>query len=232
VRGLTAKTGTTQWRTPASSESIWTALAVCYLLGVGAFEVIRHAFAFPSPGDVAATPAAVAAGKVWLLLTSALLVSGQPILGVNDVAVDVLEFVGLVLAAAMVVSRFGGKAFWRAAIAGHVGGTLLVYAGLGLLWLSAHDAGSVVHKLDYGVSAVFMALLGALTVSAWQTLASSRRQRRELLLLTASAAGGIVGATLFSPVVDAEHGLAFALGALVSAFGPRPGSERARTVPR
>jgi len=204
-----------------SASKIAGALVAAYLLCVAAFEVTRHAFGYPSPRDFAATPAAILAGKVWLLVTSAFLVSGGAALGLSGTVVDVLEIAGLTLAAVLVVKRLGATAFWRAGIAGHLGGTLLAYAGLGLLWLVSRDADhDVVHKLDYGVSAVWMALLGALMVSAWQALQAGGMRLREVLLLTVCALTGIASATLFAPLVDAEHGLAFVLGALVFAVGP------------
>ena len=209
-------------RTPASAERVAAALAVCYLLCVAAFEVTRHAFGSPRPRNLAATPAAILAGKLWLLVTSAFLVSGEPALHLNGTAVDVLELTALALAAVLVVERLGALTFWVVAVAGHVGGTLLAYAGVGLVWLVSHDADNgVIHKLDYGVSAVLMALLGALMVSAWKSIAANGRRPREVLLLVVCAATGIAGATLFEPLVDAEHGVAFVLGALVIALGPR-----------
>jgi hypothetical protein len=56
-------------------------------------------------------------------------------------------------------------------------------------------------------------------VSSLETLRANGRHWRELLVFTACVATGIAGATLFDPLVDAEHGLAFVLGALVFAFG-------------
>jgi hypothetical protein len=206
-------------RIPVSAEQVAAALVVLYLVCVAAFEVTRHVFGTPSPRALAATPAAIAEGKVWLLMTSGFLVSGEPAIGFSGTAVDVLELIALALAAALVVERLGAIAFWRAAVAGHVGGALLVYAALGVVWLVSRDADrGVVHKLDYGVSAVWMALLGALMVFAWRVLGTGSRRPREVVLLVACAATGVAGATLFSPFVDAEHGLAFALGGLVFAF--------------
>jgi hypothetical protein len=211
-------------RTTADVTLIWTALAVAYLLCVAGLEVTRLTAGFPSPRDLAASPAAIASGKVWLLFTSALLVSGQPALGLGATAVSLVELAALSASVALLVSRLGGAAFWRAAIAGHVAAALVVYAGAGLLWLWARElVTDVAHEPDYGVSSIWLAVLGALAVSALETMVARGRQRFELLLFTSCTAGGLTGATLFSPFVDAEHGLAFVLGGLVTAYSIRRG---------
>jgi len=223
IRGVGGATVAAR-RVAADAPQIWTALAVSYLVCVTGLEVTRLASGFPSPRDLAASPAAIAAGKIWLLGTSALLVSGAPTLGLGPTAVSLLELAALVAAVALLVSRLGGAAFWRAAIAGHVVATLVVYAGVGLLWLLSRELVSgVLHEPDYGVSSIWLAVLGALAVSAWKTMLARGREGAELALFAACAVAGLVGATLFSPFVDAEHAFAFSLGALVTAQGMRAG---------
>jgi hypothetical protein len=201
-------------RTRAATRSgqIWTGLAGAYLVAVAVLEATRDTAGFPDPTDLAASPAAIASGKLWLLFTSALPVAGRPVLGLGGTTVSVIEVVGLSLSVAVLVSRHGGAIFWLVAIAGHVGGTLLTYGGVGVLWLVDHDTvSSVVHTLDYGVSAVWLAVLGGLAVSFYG-------DRRHLLPFAACVAAGLIGATLFSGFADAEHALAFVLGALVVAL--------------
>lgn len=196
-------------------------MAAIYLLCVAVLEVTRGTAGFPDPADLAASPAAIASGKVWLLFTSALPVAEKPVLGLGSTTVSILEIAGLTLAVALLVRRRGGATFWLAALAGHVGGTLLTYAGVGVLWLVDHDTvRGVVNTLDYGVSAVWLAALGGLAVTAWQAPGRFGGDRRELLLFTTCVAAGVIGATLFPLLADVEHGLAFALGGLVVALSP------------
>jgi hypothetical protein len=175
-----------------------------YLVAVAVFETTRRAAGFPTPSDIALTPAKLAEGKVWLLLTSALLVSGPPL----------LELSGLVLATGLLVRRAGPAAFWRAAVAGHVGGTLLTYAGIGLLWLTARSAvAGIVRNSDYGVSSVWLGVIGAV-------FASTLRKARPWSALDGSVLGicsiaALIGASAFPALSDVEHGLAFVLGAAV-----------------
>ena len=82
IRGVGGATVAAR-RVAADAPQIWTALAVSYLVCVTGLEVTRLASGFPSPRDLAASPAAIAAGKIWLLGTSALLVSGAPTLGLG-----------------------------------------------------------------------------------------------------------------------------------------------------
>ena len=64
---------------------------------------------------------------------------------------------------------------------------------------------------DYGTSAVWLGLLGALVVTA---LAEARAGDWLARLFVAAAIGTAIGAvTLFSLMTSTEHGLAFALGA-------------------
>jgi hypothetical protein len=184
------------------------AAIVGYLLSVAIAEVLRRTTGHPNPADLALTPARLVEGKVWLILTSALIVSGPP----------VLELLGLSIASALLCYRRGAIAFWSAAIAGHVGGTLIAYAGVGALWLVDHDAvRGVVHQPDYGVSAVWLGVLGALFVDAWQRVAAGAG-RSERLLLAGCGVAGLIGVAFFSTLSSVEHGLAFLLGA-VTMFG-------------
>src|SRR5437870_6247672 len=53
-------------------------LAGGYLGAVGVFAAVRGPAGLPRPQALAATPAALASGKLWLLVTSAFVVSGPP----------------------------------------------------------------------------------------------------------------------------------------------------------
>jgi hypothetical protein len=143
-------------------------LALVWLTAVAVIAVVQATTRFPPDHLFASSPAGVAGGRWWPLATSALVIDGAPL-------------AQLTLAAILSVAalRFlGGPLFWLVAAAGHIGATLVAYAGVGVLWLVARgDAESVVEAPDYGISAIWMGLLGALTVRA-NPSATRRRSRR------------------------------------------------------
>jgi hypothetical protein len=198
---------------PLAARNAGVLSVAAYLVAVAACEAGRHAFGFPEPADVALTPAALADGKVWLLVTSALLVSGPAL----------LELGGVSLSAALLVRREGAAAFWRAAAAGHVGGTLVAYTGVCLLWLADRTTvDGVVNDRDFGVSGVWLGVLGALFASAWRPRAGPRGQREHAVMLLC-ATGAVIGAVFFPPLSGAEHALAFVTGTAVQlAWRKRP----------
>jgi hypothetical protein len=187
-------------------DRVGTALAVGYLLVVVCFEVLRRTTGFPTPAELAASPAAVASHKAWLLLTSALIVNGPPL----------LELSGVIAAVVLLIRSHGALTFWLVAFVSHVGATLLAYAGVGLLWLTSPSAvENVVDRYDYGVSAAWMGVLGALFASAVQLLRAGRGRRWERFLLVVCLGSAVVSFSFFPLLAGAEHVLAFALGAAV-----------------
>jgi hypothetical protein len=185
------------------SRDLATALAVGFLLAVAVVEVLRRAAGFPSPRELAASPAALASGKIWLVLTSAFIVSGPPL----------LELGGVALASALLIHRHGPRMFWRAGAVSHIGSTLIAYAGVGVLWLTVRDAvADVVDRPDYGVSGAWMGVLGALFVSSGRSLARGA-ERSEALILTICLCSALIGFAFFPLLAGIEHLLAFGLGA-------------------
>jgi len=172
-----------------------------YLTTVMIFEVLRRGGQGLEATDLASSPAGVAAGHLWPLLTSGLVIAGDP----------VVQLAGAGAAATAVVLLLGPGAFWRAALAGHVGATLVAYAGVGVIWLvSRADVDAVVDAPDYGISAVWAGSLGALVA------AGVRGPRRPPTLAVGLAAMVLfVTATPFSSdLAGIEHALAFVLGGL------------------
>src|SRR3989442_7634610 len=74
---------------------------------------------------LAASPRNVAAGKVWLLVTSGLVVQ-------SPLALSLLSFTLLALLTLFVC---GSQVLWAAAFLGHVCSTLIVYATIGVAGL-------------------------------------------------------------------------------------------------
>ncbi|HEU4978599.1 MAG TPA: hypothetical protein VFT42_06875, partial [Solirubrobacteraceae bacterium] len=124
-------------RRVAAAERVGAAAAAAWLLCVIAIEISRAASGGPTVHDLAATPAGVAAGKVWQLLSSGLLVSGVP----------VGQLIGAAVVVAVAIRLLGASRFWATALVAHIGSAVLVYAGVGLLWLLARSqAHGLIHK--------------------------------------------------------------------------------------
>jgi hypothetical protein len=180
--------------------------AVAWLGAVAALEATRRAAGWPAVQDLASSPAEVARGRVWSLLTSALLVTRDPI----------VQLVAAALLTVAAMQALGPATFWLAAAAGHVGSALLAYAGIGLLWLIGRaDVDSVVHAPDFGISCVVIGVLGALTVAASGRVPPGQR-------MLAIAAGVALWAVIppFG-LAAVEHALAFALGAVAAVAATR-----------
>jgi len=186
-----------------STRRVGEATVAAYLVTVAGFEITRRTYGFPTPAQIGLTPAALAAGKVWLLFTSALIVSGPPL----------LELLGLSIAVAVLLARRDALEFWRVAVCGHVGATLIAYAGVGVLWLvNRETVEGIVNDPDYGVSAVWLAVLGAIAATVWS---GARREgwtpeKRAMLGICGGAA--VIGVVFFPPLSATEHGLAFLIG--------------------
>jgi hypothetical protein len=180
--------------------------AVAWLGAVAALEATRRAAGWPAVQDLASSPAEVARGRVWSLLTSALLVTRDPI----------VQLVAAALLTVAAMQALGPATFWLAAAAGHVGSALLAYAGIGLLRLIGRaDVDSVVHAPDFGISCVVIGVLGALTVAA-----SGRRSPGWRML---AIAAGVALWAVIPPfgLAAVEHALAFALGAVAAVAATR-----------
>lgn len=191
--------------------------ALAYVGLVAGLALARKVGVSVSVADVASSPAAVASGRLWRLVTSAFVVAGPAIPQVLQTAA--------VAAAALVLG--GPGLFWRAAFLGHVGATLVAYAGVGALWLVARsDVDDVVHAPDYGISCVWIAVLGAVLGAV------ARRSLRAWPWLPLLA--GLIGfaaATGVSPdLASWEHLIAFLCGAAVGCRA-RAGVPPGRSVP-
>lgn len=164
---------------------------LAYLAAVAVIEATGR----PDWHSLSASPDAVAHGRVWLMLTSGLVVEG--------VVWAQLAVLAAVLGLAL--WRFGALRLWAVALAAHVGSALLAYAAVGVLWLV--DASLVdVREPDYGISAVMAGELGA--------LAAGGGRRTALLVGVLALAGFGIGLADASTLANAEHLLAFAIGAL------------------
>jgi hypothetical protein len=175
-------------------------------------------------GALAFSPDDLVTGRLWLLPLSGLIVDGT---SWNQLAL-------LAEIAAALVVLAGARTFWRAAIAGHVGSTLIAYALLGVLALTdPSSVGDLFRDPDYGVSCVWAGCVGALAVVAARRC--STWPARVAVAGFASAPlislvhGGFVTSSGTVHLATIEHALAFGLGMLaarepvkVAALGSAP----------
>ena len=164
------------------------------------------------PRALASTPDALADGRVWLLVTSA-------VLAARPAAASILGFlvVGLV-----VVRLSATRLAWVAAAAGHVVSALAVYAALGLVHvLDPAAAHRVLSTPDYGASAIIAAWIGVIACRLWL---SGRAVPAVGLVAVSGLLGWAFKGTL--TVLDTEHAVALALG--IAAMRAAPALEALR----
>jgi hypothetical protein len=186
-------------------------LPAVYLAVVVLVAVTRAIWGQPTASSLALTPDRLAEGKVWLFATSAVIVNGPP-------WPQIAALIATLFAADR---RLGAVVVVAVAAAAHVGATLLAYATLAVFTGDADGAHN--HNLDYGTSAVWLGVLGALTVALLP--AARRGDARARLAVGAGLLAFVLGATAFPLLPALEHGLAFAIGAGAAALArhnPRP----------
>jgi hypothetical protein len=145
------------------------------------------------------TPDQLGTGKVWLLATSGLIVNGSP----------VPQLAALALTVAAALRHMSPRYTTAVMVVAHVGATLLAYAVLTLATGEADGVHSDTN--DYGTSAVWLGLLGALAVASLREALAGDRPARVFILASLVA---LAGAVAFFPLMTAtEHALAYALGA-------------------
>lgn len=192
-------------RRPSALEVTACAAFAAFVAVVAAVTAAQRAGVIPLR-TIAASPQQVAAGKVWLLLTSGLLIQ-------NPLALSLLSFAAL---GALTLAACGFRVLAWSALLGHVLSTLIVYGLLGLGSIASPEVfGSTWSAPDYGVSAISAAWLGAVAAVAWRR--SDRPMERALVVAACvgvAAFGWMVRGHV--NVLDSEHGVAFATGVVIS----------------
>ena len=179
-------------------------LPLVYLAAVAAVALSRAIDGHPTIANTALTPDALAAGRVWLLGTSAVVVNGT-------VIPQLIALAATLLAA---LRMLGARFVVLVMVAAHVGATLLAYALLAIVTGDADGAHN--RSYDYGISAVWLGLLGALTVAL--VPAAGRGDRWARLVIVAALASAAVAVAFFPLMPATEHGFAFAIGAGLAAL--------------
>lgn len=179
------------------------AAAFAWLAAAAAVTASYEWFGGPSPEHLASSPWHVWHGDEWRLFTSMFPIS----------RFAVLELLGCLLAVVVALRLVGGLVFWIVAIVAHVGATLVVYAAIGVLWLVDRSAVTeAVTDPDYGISAVWMGAIGAISVAL-----AVRGRRRDAAAVAGTTVAVCLGLIWVSGgVAAAEHLLALALGALTA----------------
>ncbi|HST13805.1 MAG TPA: hypothetical protein VLJ44_03000 [Gaiellaceae bacterium] len=162
---------------------------------------------------VAASAAKISVGRVWLLPASGLVVD-------RPVYVGLVAF-GLLGIAALVIC--GTRIFWVAAVTGHIGSTLAVYAIIGASrQLDPHAFASAFARQDFGVSAMQGAWVGAVAATAWSRVDG---RARALVAAGVCGLGGIAWWLHPDPsILTTEHLFAFLIGCAVVSWPPRASS--------
>jgi hypothetical protein len=178
-------------------------LLFSYLALVIIIAILRLITGFPTVEQLASSPALLVRGEWWRLVTSALVINGPALPQI--MAIATLGTLGI---------YFGGSwTFWSTAVAGHLLGTLLAYAGFVAVWLQNHAlAAHLMTDPDYGVSLIWSAALGIFAAVAW--LGEQKVSRWPVRpLLVAGAAGVMLIVTIYSDEMAAvQHLIAFAVG--------------------
>lgn len=172
-------------------DRIGLASVVVYLVAVAVIQATGR----PHWESLSASPDQIAHGRLWLLLSSGLVIDGLPW----------LQFAVLTIVLVLAYLRVGAIRLWTAGLIAHVGSALLAYAGIGVLNVLGVDTGGVSTEPDYGVSVLLAGELGVIAVSGGK--------RTALLVGVLGVAGFGIGLADSSVLANVEHLLGFGLGA-------------------
>lgn len=190
-------------RTPIGrTSSVGWASAALLVGGVAALTLAIRAHNLPL-AIFSVTGAKIAAGEIWLLPASAL-VADRPVY-VGLVVFGLLGFAALRIC--------GTRVFWVAAVVGHIGSTVAVYAIIGASRLTDPDVfTSAFAKQDFGVSAIQGAWVGAIAAMAWRWAGADPRAR--IVVASGVCAFAGVGWWLHPDpsILTSEHLFAFLIG--------------------
>jgi hypothetical protein len=179
-----------------------TLAVAAFVAGVSALTVLQLTGEM-SRSALASSPHQIAEGKLWLLITSGLVVQAPVVLSLASFAV--LAFAVLIVCSARVL--------WYSAVLGHVLSTLALYGLIGTFRLADPDSfASLVSRPDYGVSAISAAWLGAIAATAWQRRGNSLRERTHIVLSCAAIGAFAWMVKRHLNILDTDHVVAFSIG--------------------
>jgi hypothetical protein len=191
----------------ASLRSWGVAAGFAAFIGVVAATTVVHAVGLVGLGAVAASPQQIMSGRLWLLITSGLLVQ-------KPLALSLLSLAAL---GALALVACGWRVVTWAALLGHVCSTVTVYAMLALARIPSPALFAAVWSApDYGVSAIAAAWLGAVASASWRQRGRSLADKAPVVLSCAAIAAFAWILRRNLNVLDSEHGVAFVLGTAVA----------------
>jgi hypothetical protein len=174
---------------------LFVGVVAAFTLAVRAHELSLATFA--------ASTAKIAAGEIWLLPASALVVD-------RPVYVGLVAF-GLIGFAALRIC--GTRVFWVAAVVGHIGSTLAAYTIIGASRLTDPDVfASAFARRDFGVSAMQGAWVGAIAATAWAGVGAVPRARAFVAAGVCAIAGVAWWLHPDPSILTTEHLFAFLIG--------------------
>ena len=183
------------------SPAAWTSAGLFGGVVAGLTLAIR-AHELPA-GIFAASATKIAAGEIWLLPASAIVVDRPVYVGL--VAFGLLGFAALRIC--------GTRVFWVAAVLGHIGSTLAVYAIIGASRLTDPDVfASAFARQDFGVSAMQGAWVGAIAATAWRRAGADVRARAWVAVGVCALAGVAWWLHPDPSILTTEHLFAFGVG--------------------
>lgn len=187
-------------RAPGALATAGRAVAYAYVPALAVVASVRAITGVDLAHRWACSPRLVAEGRLWTLLSSALVLD----------RVQALQLVAVTILTAVLIRRHGPGAWWTALLLGHVGSTLAAYAGTGVLW----EVGGAFHHAevnpDFGISCVWMTIVGLLVCDASLTLVRSTHAWTVTFAATALALTGTV--LLCTTISEVEHVLAATAG--------------------
>jgi hypothetical protein len=159
-----------------------------------------------SLGTLASSPRAIGQGRVWLLLSSAL-VADHPI------GPSLLALAGLGLVALAIC---GWRIVWMAATLGHAGSAIAVYGVIATIrLLDPGDLAQVRSLYDYGTSAIIAAWIGAIAARGWRRRPALTARGAIVAFCLGSGLIGWVLRPQLTPL-DSEHVVAFLIGVAIA----------------
>lgn len=172
---------------------------------VTACTAANHVGLLPTQA-LAATPHRVAEGRLWLLVSNGVLVQ-RPV---------VVSLASFAILACIGATTCGVRMLYGVGAIGHVAGTLLAYAfAATAVLVDPHGLGASANTLDYGVSAIQAAWIGATVATLWPR--TTNRYRRAAIVLGCIAIFWFaIAMRRHITILDSDHIFAFAIGIVIT----------------
>jgi hypothetical protein len=201
-------------------RGVGRALAYAYIPAIAVVAAVRAITGADIAHQWATNPALVDQGAVWTLFSSALVLD----------RVQALQLIIAALLTWILLRRHGPGALWSALLLGHVGSTLLAYAGIGVLWDTGAALHAADHTADFGISCVWTTILAMLIAGAIMDVVSPTAKSLTWALVLGLILVYIpVAIAAARGIADAEHILAVGAGIATALWSRRADAPRLRS---